>query len=281
MTRLRRDAMSRYRMALITGASSGLGAAFAARLAEQGTSLVLVARTADKLEDLAQELRERYSVQVTALPADLTDARQLAVVEQRLADDSEPIDLVVNNAGILGIVGPFGAVAPDAATASVELNVLPVLRLTHAAVGQMAKRRHGGVINVSSAAGFIGSPGGAVYAAAKAFVTSFSETLSAEVRPLDVKVLALCPGATRTPRGISTGNRIGRVYEPGYVVDRALSALDADRVVYVPGTEYKFKVFVARHAPRRLRARLLYPGWGEEMARKLADSLETPPQSVR
>ncbi|MBO2445573.1 SDR family oxidoreductase [Actinomadura barringtoniae] len=266
--------MTAYGRALVTGASSGLGSAFAEHLAAQGASLVLVARREDKLEELARTLRERHSVQVTVMPADLTDPVALAEVERRLADTGEPVDLLINNAGMLGIVGPFGMSEADAGQASIELNVLPVIRLSNAAVPQMARRRRGGIINVGSAAAFYNAPGAAVYTAAKNFITSFSDVLGAELRPLNVNVLALCPGATRTPRGISTGSRIGRVYEASWVVEEALKALDAGRAVCVPGTQYKFKVFVARHAPRRLRERVLFRGWGGEMAAKLADSLE-------
>jgi short-subunit dehydrogenase len=268
--------MTAYGRALVTGASSGLGSAFAEHLAGQGTSLVLVARREDRLEELARALRERHSVHVTVMPADLTDPVALAEVERRLADTREPIDLLINNAGMLGIVGPFGMSLADAGQSSIELNVLPVIRLSNAAVRQMARRRRGGIINVGSAAAFFNAPGAAVYTAAKNFVTSFSDVLGTELRPLNVNVLALCPGATRTPRGISTGSRIGRVYEATWVVEEALKALDAGRAVCVPGAQYKLKVFMARHAPRRLRARFLYRGWGEEMANKLAASLEEP-----
>lgn len=266
--------MTAYGRALVTGASSGLGSTFAEHLAAQGTSLVLVARREDKLEELARTLRERHSVQVTVMSADLTDPIALAEVERRLADTREPIDLLINNAGMLGIVGPFGMSTADAGQSLIELNVLPVIRLCNAAARQMARRRRGGIINVGSAAAFYNAPGAAVYTAAKNFITSFSDVIGTELRPLNVKVLALCPGATRTPRGISTGSRIGRVYEASWVVEEALSALAAGRSVCVPGIQYKLKVFIARHAPRRLRARYLYRGWGEEMAGKLADSFE-------
>ncbi|WP_214410559.1 SDR family NAD(P)-dependent oxidoreductase [Sphaerisporangium fuscum] len=267
--------MRQHRRALVTGASGGLGAAFARELAARGAGLVLVARDEEALDDLARELRKRHGTEVTVLVADLAEPDDLARVERRLSQADEPVDLLVNNAGVIGQVGPFAARDAGTEEYNLRLNVLAVLRLTHAAVGAMARRRHGGVINVSSAMGYLHIPGGAPYAAAKAFVTSLSQTVHSEVRALGVHVLALCPGSTRTNLHRSRGRRgwtLGRVREPEFVVHEALKALEAGRPVHIPGGEYKLKVFLARHAPRRLVNRLLYPGWDVETSRRLAES---------
>ncbi|GII80964.1 short-chain dehydrogenase [Sphaerisporangium rufum] len=270
--------MRQHRRALVTGASGGLGAAFARELAARGTALVLVARDEAALAGLGAELAGRHGVEVDVLPADLADPLDLARVERRLAGEDAPVDLLVNNAGVIGQVGPFGARDADVEEANLRLNVLAVLRLTRAAVGAMARRRHGGVINVSSAMGYLQIPGGATYAAAKAFVTSLSQTVHSEVRPLGVHVLALCPGSTRTNLHRAAGRRgrtLGRVREPEFVVREALAALAAGRPVHVPGREYQAKVLLARYAPRRLVSRLLYHGWDVQTSRRLAESFET------
>ncbi|WP_433254646.1 SDR family NAD(P)-dependent oxidoreductase [Streptosporangium sp. CA-135522] len=269
--------MRQYRTALVTGASGGLGAEFARELAARGSALVLVARDEVRLEELARELRKRHGVDVAVMSADLSDPAGLARVERRLSAEEPPIDLLVNNAGVIGEVGPFATRDPDTEERNLRLNLLAVMRLTHAAVGGMARRRHGGVINVSSAMGFLQIPGGSSYAAAKSFVTSLSQIVHSEVRLLGVHVLALCPGSTRTNlhrSGTRRGWTLGRVREPGFVVREALAALAAGRPVHVPGGEYKLKVFLARHAPRRLVNRLLYPGWDVQTSRRLAESLD-------
>ncbi|MFC4587956.1 SDR family NAD(P)-dependent oxidoreductase [Sphaerisporangium corydalis] len=269
--------MRQHRRALVTGASGGLGAAFARELAARGADLVLVARDEEGLETLAKELRERHGCVVDVLPADLAESADLARVERRLADADEPIDLLVNNAGVIGPVGPFAARDAGTEELNLRLNVLAVMRLTHAAVGGMARRRRGGVINVSSAMGYLHIPGGASYAAAKSFVTSLSQTVHSEVRALGVHVLALCPGSTRTNLHRAGGKRgwtLGRVREPEFVVREALAALASGRPVHIPGREYKMKVLLARYAPRRVVSRVLYPGWDVQTSRRLAESFE-------
>lgn len=186
-----------FTRALVTGASSGIGEAIARELAGRGTDLVLVARSADRLEDLARELRDAHAVAVTCLPADLTDTADLERVASRLATDVEAVDLLVNNAGV-GSVRPFAELEVAWAQTQVALNVGSLVRLTHAVLPRLLDAGHGGVLNVSSVAGFQPVPRMSVYAATKAFVTSFTESLHEEVRGRDVHVTALCPGFTRT-----------------------------------------------------------------------------------
>ncbi len=169
-----------YRSALVTGASSGIGERLARLLAAGGCDLVIVARRAGRLADLAAELRTAHHVQVEVLAADLTTPGGLRAAENRLADAGRPVELLVNNAGF-GLPGSFADLAADGAEAQIRLNVLALVRLTHAVLPGMLQRGYGGVLNVSSVAGVLISPGGATYAATKAFVTSFSESLHAEV----------------------------------------------------------------------------------------------------
>ncbi|MGB5760022.1 MAG: SDR family oxidoreductase, partial [Acidimicrobiales bacterium] len=189
--------IDRWNRALITGASSGIGKAFARLLAAQGTDLVVVARDEARLTALATELEQGDGVTVEVLVADLADRSQLETVAERLQSTTSPIDLLINNAGF-GFTGDFIDLDPDRETSVVDVNVSAMHRLAHAAGTAMSARQRGGIINVSSVAGFGPSPKAATYAATKAFVTSFSEALHMELGPFGVVVSCLCPGLTRT-----------------------------------------------------------------------------------
>jgi uncharacterized protein len=184
-------------VALVTGASSGIGAAFARACASRGNDLVIVARDDRRLEDLAESLEKEHAADVEVLTADLTAENGTAVVEARLESDDPPIDLLVNNAGF-GTFGKFVDLPREAEVQEVKLNVLAVMRLCHAALPGMVERGRGGIINVSSLAGYQPTPFNATYGGTKAFVTSFSHALHEEVRGTGVKVIVLCPGFTRT-----------------------------------------------------------------------------------
>jgi uncharacterized protein len=238
--------------ALITGATSGIGAEFARRLAGEGTDLVLVARDAQRLERTSQRLAEAYHVDAEPLSADLTRRPDLDRVEDRLRDAGRPVDVLINNAGF-GLPGPFVTGDLDAEERMLDLLVRAVLRLSGAAVPGMVDRGHGAVITVSSVAGYAGF---GTYAAAKAWATSFSETLAAELDATGVQALALCPGFTRTQFHDRMG--VGRPV-PGPlwlsvedVVDRALSDLRRGRTVSVPGVQYRIAVALLRVLPRSL-----------------------------
>ena len=236
--------------ALVTGATAGIGLEFARQLANRGHDLVLVARDADRLDAVAAELRSAYGVDVEVLPADLTDRSALARVEARLADPARPVDLLVNNAGF-GLKGRFLDNTVEQEQAMLEVLVTAVMRLSHAALGPMAARGNGGVINVSSVAAFL--PRG-TYAAAKAWVNSFSEWAANEYRSSGVTVMALCPGFTKTEFHERMGVRRGTSLlwmEPGSLVTRALSDFDKGRTFSIPGAQYKVIVALTKLVPSR------------------------------
>ncbi len=224
--------------ALVTGASSGIGEAFARRLARDGYDLEIVARRTDRLEALATELRADHGGAVDVRAADLTRADELAGVEEALRSDGE-LELLVNNAGF-GSEGAFHELPIDAEAAMLRLNVEALVRLTHAALGGMVERRRGAVINVSSGLALVPSPFYATYGATKAFVNQFTEALSEELRGTGVRVQTLCPGLTRTEfqeaAGVDASSFPSFAWmEADAVVDASLADLKRGRLVCVPG----------------------------------------------
>jgi uncharacterized protein len=244
--------MTNINHALITGASSGIGAEFARQLGAQGYALTLVARRAELLEQLADELRAQYRITVTVLPSDLATADGVARVADYIKQSN--ISLLVNNAGF-NKLEKFHEVAPSIPQDMLYLHANASQALMHAALPSMVAARRGAVINVSSVAAFI--PGsGVTYHASKMFLVALSEGVQVDLRGTGVRVQALCPGVTDTPLfGV-----IGAGYEerakdlpawlrmsPVQVVAESLAALRGKRVVVVPGTQYKAITWLARH----------------------------------
>ena len=236
--------------ALVTGATAGIGHAFAVHLARRGHDLVLVARDTTRLEQVALDLRAAHGVDVETLAADLVEPDQLASVEARLGDPDRPVDLLVNNAGF-GLKKRFLDNPVEAEAAMLAVLVTAVLRLSHAALGPMTERGQGGVINVSSVAAFL--PRG-TYSATKAWVNSFSEWAAAEYRPQGVTVMALCPGFTKTEfhERMEVKRGTGLMWlDVDFLVAKALDDFDKGHVYSIPGAQYKAIVGLTRVIPSR------------------------------
>jgi uncharacterized protein len=216
-----------------------------------GSDLVILARRAGPLQVLAAALRSAHQVSVEVLTADLGSPAGLAAAEARLSDPERPVELLVNNAA-LGLTGAFADLPADRAEEQIRLNVTAVVRLTRAALPSMLSRGHGGVLNLSSVAGFFPSPQAAVYGASKAFVTSFSESLAAELKGTGVHVTALAPGFTRTrvrDRAVSGPASLAWL-DADKVAAAGLEAVSAGRVLCVPGAQYKSALSLTRVIPR-------------------------------
>lgn len=235
---------------LITGATAGIGAAFARRLAKDGHALVLVARDGQRLEESAQELRHAYGVTVEVLPADLSEDKGIAAVEARLRDRERPVDVLVNNAGF-GNRGGFGDVPVTDELTMLKVHCEAVLRLTCAATGAMRERGRGFVVNVASVAAFV--PRG-TYGASKAWVVSFTQGVARELAGTGVRLMALCPGFVRTEFHQRAGMETGGIpswawLDADKVVAAALRDLARGRSLSVPDPRYKVAVAAARLAP--------------------------------
>lgn len=238
---------------LVTGATAGIGAEFARVLAEKGHDVVLVARDRARLENVSDDLRRTYGVATEILVADLTDRAQVGKVAERLSDEAEPVDLLVNNAGF-GLSRSFLRNPVEDEEASLDLLCRAVLVLSHAAATAMRARGRGAIVNVSSVAGFavLGT-----YSAAKSWVTVFSEALATELAGTGVTVTSVCPGFTRTEFHERAGIDMGGLPAPLWldahrlVVD-ALDDVARGRVVSVPGTAYRALVALMAVTPRAL-----------------------------
>lgn len=251
--------------ALVTGASRGLGAVFAARLARDGHDLVLVARDRMGLERVSASAR-RCGVAVEVVVADLSDERGLAAVQRRLADRSRPVDLLVNNAGVEG-EGQFAVADMWDLQAEIDTNVTAVMRLTRAALPAMIERRRGGVVNVASFAGYLAAPGNA-YAASKAWVLTFTDTVAASLAGTGVGMIALCAGRMRTGKHPVPGGASALWLEPEAVVDECLTDLARGRTLSVPGWRYRAVVDVLELPRRALRTLAKLAGRGRQQQQR-------------
>ncbi len=244
--------------ALITGASSGIGAEFARVLAGRGMNVVLVARSEGRLTALAETLHARHGVRAEVVTADLSRAGAAAALHAETEKRSRQIDMLVNNAGF-GTYGPFETLDAGRDHEEVMLNVAAVVDLCHAYLPVMAQRGEGAVLNVASTAGFQPTPYMAVYGATKAFVLSFSEALWAEYRGRGVRVSALCPGPTTTPFFDVVGSEEGTVgvrRTVAQAVATGLRAVEASRPSAVDGLANTLLAQTARFTPRAVMALL-------------------------
>jgi short-subunit dehydrogenase len=236
--------MTDGKIALITGASSGIGAEFARQLARRGYSLLLTARRKEKLEALAQEIQEKNPVSIEILLADLSQDAAIQAVERRIAE-LDRLDLLVNNAGY-GISGHFYQSDIERQVGMIQVHVIASVRLTRAALPKMVDRRSGGIINVSSMSAFVPSAG-VTYSSTKAYLVKFSQALQYDLAGTGVQVQALCPGLTYSEfHDTPEYSRFKRDKVPGFlwltaekVVRESLRDLERGRVICVPGRIYR------------------------------------------
>ncbi len=233
-------------IALVTGATSGIGACFADRLAREGHNLVIVGRDSERLAAKASSL-QAHGVEVEIISADLATEDGLKAVEERVLDSSRPIEVLINNAGI-GMKGSFAEVPGAEHDHMVDLNVRAVLRLCHAAVKVMTARGHGDIVNVASVAAYTPSfRPSATYSASKAFVITLTEGISAATRHTGVRVSAVSPGFVRTEFHQRAGIKMSKLpkfmwLEPEFVVDTALREMRKGKVHSIPALPYKVVV---------------------------------------
>lgn len=244
---------------LVTGASAGIGAELAREFASHGHSLVLVARSRDKLDALAGELRAAHDTDSIVIEADLSDATQLVSVVDELNDKEVDVDILVNNAGIID-VGPFSSAAPEKMQQIIAVNIAASTALTSLLLPSMLARRFGRILNVSSLAGFQPVPSMAVYAASKAYMLSLTESLAEELRATGVSVTALCPGLTNTNMvaSIQASSSTAKwapsflISDPKSVARQAYSGLMMGQTVVVPGLPNQVAAAWSQVTPRWL-----------------------------
>jgi len=256
--------------ALITGASSGIGEAFARRLASDGHDLFLVARSGDKLNELCSEMSAKHGITAQYFALDLTEPEAVARCFAETARLGLDIDLLINNAGF-GSMGDFAKLDVERELEMIRLNIGTLVGLTHRYLGPMRERRRGTIINISSGAGFQPIPFMATYAATKTFVTAFSEAIAAENRPFGVEVIAVCPGSTDTPF-FETG-KVGREFAskgletPEQVVETALRAIGGGRAKVISGWKNRLVARVVSIVPNSLIVRVI----AKQLSKKYQD----------
>lgn len=243
--------------ALVTGASGGLGAEFARLHASRGGNLVLVARSADKLESLKTKFIAQYSVSVMTIAVDLTLQGSTQFVYDKVCDAGVKVDYLINNAGF-GLLGNFAVSDLNRQQEMIQLNVMALMQLTHLFLPAMIERGKGRILNVASTAAFQPGPYMAVYFATKAFVLSFSEALAVEVKEKGVTVSALCPGPTETGFKDAAAMQTSMLFKKGTAADAREVAMHGYRVmlrgqsVAVSGWVNRLMAFGVRFAPRKI-----------------------------
>lgn len=248
----------RGRTALVTGASSGIGTAFVHALATRGMNVVLVARSADRLRQIADEIAAKHGVRAEVVGADLSVASAAEAVRLDVEQRGLAVDLLVNNAGF-ATHGHFDKISAQRDHDEIMVNIAAVVGLTHAFVPGMLTRGGGAVINVASTAAFQPLPFMAVYAASKSFLVSFSYALAEEFRDRNIRVLALCPGPTATnffEAAAAKEAAVGRLRSADQVVATGLRALEKGRTFVVDGTGNAVTGFLARMLPASFTAKM-------------------------
>ncbi|MBD2356474.1 SDR family oxidoreductase [Tolypothrix sp. FACHB-123] len=249
--------------ALITGASSGIGKAFAQQLAAQNTNLVLVARSQEKLYQITKELQENYQIHIEVIVKDLTEPHAAQAVFDIIQAKELTIDLLINNAGF-GDYGDFASSDGEKQVKIVQLNILALVDLTHKFLPLMRQRQSGSIINVSSITAFQPMPYLSVYAASKAFIVSFSQALWAENRPYGIRVIVTCPGPIETnffaqanfpPRLAGSSEQMFTSEE---VVQQTLKALgNSQPAVVIGDVKTQIRTLLARIVPRKILLNML------------------------
>ncbi|MCU1675901.1 MAG: short-chain dehydrogenase [Frankiales bacterium] len=243
-------------VALITGPTSGIGRAFALQLAARGLDIVLVARDEGRLESLAADLRARFGVATEVIVADLTDRSDLARVEERLRAAERPVHTLINNAGFASGV-PFGEASTERIDSMIALHVTAVTHLTHAALPGMRARKSGLIITVASVAGLLPGTSSPPYGATKAFDIALMEGLAGTLKGSGVRVVAVCPGLTRTEFHERAGMDLSGLprfvwLSPHRVVSDALRAAARGIVISIPTKRYRYAIRLAAFVPREL-----------------------------
>jgi uncharacterized protein len=246
--------------ALVTGASSGIGEAFAKRLAAEGHDLVLVARSEKALHELCDGLMLDHGITAHYLVADLTEADADSQVFDETERHGFEIDILINNAGV-GSGGDFALLDLDRELRMIDLNISALVALTHRYLAGMRRRKKGTIVNVSSAAGFQPIPFMATYAATKAFVTSFSEAIAEENRRYGIHVMALCPGSTQTnffaAAGIDRPIQVKGQQTAEEVVETAMRAMSLGRSRVVSGFANKIGAVLGQHVPHAISLKVM------------------------
>jgi short-subunit dehydrogenase len=245
--------------ALITGGTAGIGAAFAEQLASEGYELIIVARSKDRLESEASRLAEKYQMQVHAIAADLETVEGRALVKTQLQNENRPIDLLVNNAGF-GLRGRFHKLDVAELKGQYDVNMTAVMEFTHAVLPSMVARNSGAIINVSSIAAYYPGIGGH-YAATKSYVSAFSESIQLSLSGTGVKVMALCPGFTRSEFHERAKEAVKLPKFLWLTADRvaadALADLRKGKTVSIPSTIYKILAAISPLVPKKFVVRRL------------------------
>jgi short-subunit dehydrogenase len=246
--------------ALVTGASSGIGYELTRRLAREGWDLVLVARSVDRLEEIAAPLRREEGLTVTVIRKDLAQPGAADEVFDALRARSIDVRVLVNGAGF-GVLGPFAETDPIADREMMQLNMVALTELTRRAVREMLPRRDGRILNVASTAAFQPGPNMAVYYASKAYVLSFTEALHHELKGSGIRVSCLCPGPTESEFSLVSGSKsptLERIKVPAAPVVRAgLAGLDRNKAVVIPGLPNKLTAQINRIMPRAAMRRIV------------------------